>query len=102
MYFECCNAFLPLVAGSDPFACARAFIEDNSSCMLTYIMVSASAYTALRCAAEEDFARRKKKAVAHGQISKAHADILHDIIKGIEKAFMVRLLDMLMATCLTA
>lgn len=59
--------------------------------MPTYIMVSAYAYTALRCAAKEDFARRKKKAAAHGQISKAHADIQHDIIKGKAKAFMVRL-----------
>lgn len=92
VYFQCCNAFLPVVSGGDPFSLARAFIEDNAICMLNYILLCASSYTALRRAAETACKANQKKesgSQSTPQFLQRHAEVLADVLSGKVKAFRV-------------
>lgn len=89
VYFDCCNAFLPLMVGGDPYVCARAFIEDNALCMLTYILTCASCYFALERAMEVSLAA---SSTSTKKRKKQHYDLLLKALRrGKWKAFRVHI-----------
>lgn len=78
--------------GGDPFACSRAFIEDNAICMLGYILLCASAYTDTRRADELAYNPKKQKGPpAPGVVpfKAIHDELLKAILNGSIKAFRV-------------